>query len=87
MKLIYYVIIRISLVLSVLLTVWAVFFYFAIMDEVNDEVDDSLENYSEIIMATFVSLFIKAETIRKVGLPIKDFFIWSDDLEYTRRIS
>ena len=50
MKLIYYVIIRISLVLSVLLTVWAVFFYFAIMDEVNDEVDDSLENYSEIII-------------------------------------
>ncbi len=50
MKLIYYVIIRISLVLSVLLTVWAVFFYFAIMDEVNDEVDDSLEDYSEIII-------------------------------------
>ncbi len=45
------------------------------------------QNYSEIIIATFVSLFIKAETVRKVGLPIKDFFIWSDDLEYTRRIS
>ena len=40
MKLIYYVIIRISLVLSVLLTGWAILFYFTVMDEVNDEVDD-----------------------------------------------
>ena len=39
MKLIYYVIIRISLVLSVLLTGWAILFYFAVMDEVNDEVE------------------------------------------------
>lgn len=37
--------------------------------------------------ATFVSLFLKAETIRTVGLPIKDFFIWGDDIEYTRRIT
>ena len=36
MKLIYYIIIRISLVLSVLLTGWAILFYFAVMDEVND---------------------------------------------------
>ena len=50
MKLIYYIIIRISLVLSVLLTGWAILFYFTVMDEVNDEVDDSLEDYSEIII-------------------------------------
>lgn len=37
--------------------------------------------------ATFVSLFLKNDVIRKVGLPIKDFFIWGDDIEYTRRIS
>ena len=37
--------------------------------------------------ATFVSLFLKTETIRAVGLPIKDFFIWGDDIEYTRRIT
>lgn len=37
--------------------------------------------------ATFVSLFLKTDVIRKVGLPIKDFFIWGDDTEYTRRIS
>lgn len=40
-----------------------------------------------IIMATFVSFFIKAEVILQFGLPIKEFFIWSDDLEYSRRIS
>lgn len=37
--------------------------------------------------ATFVSLFLRAETIRQVGLPIKEFFIWGDDIEYTRRIA
>ena len=37
--------------------------------------------------ATFVSLLIPAKTILKVGLPIKDFFIWSDDVEYTVRIT
>ena len=37
--------------------------------------------------ATFVSLFLRAETIRTVGLPIKDFFIWGDDIEYTRRMT
>ncbi len=37
--------------------------------------------------ATFVSLLIRTETVRVVGLPISDFFIWGDDIEYTRRIS
>lgn len=37
--------------------------------------------------ATFVSLFLPAETVYEVGLPIKEFFIWGDDVEYTRRIS
>ncbi len=39
------------------------------------------------VMASFVSLFLRAETVRAFGLPIRDFFIWSDDWEYTRRIS
>ena len=38
-------------------------------------------------MASFVSLFIPVRNILKYGLPIKDFFIWSDDWEFTRRIS
>ena len=37
--------------------------------------------------ATFVSLFLRADMVRAVGLPIKEFFIWGDDIEYTRRIA
>lgn len=37
--------------------------------------------------ASFVSLFLKAEVVYKVGLPVKEFFIWGDDVEYTKRIS
>ena len=38
-------------------------------------------------MATFVSLFFRAESVRRFGLPISEFFIWCDDLEWTRRVS
>ena len=37
--------------------------------------------------ATFVSLLLRSETIRQFGLPIKEFFIWGDDIEFTRRIA
>lgn len=37
--------------------------------------------------ATFVSFFLKRDTVIKFGLPIKEFFIWSDDIEYSMRIS
>lgn len=40
-----------------------------------------------VIMATFVSALFPLGMVKKYGLPIKEFFIWSDDLEYTRRIS
>ena len=39
------------------------------------------------VMASFVSLFLRRETVEAFGLPIREFFIWSDDWEYTRRIS
>ena len=45
------------------------------------------ETLIPIETATFVSLLIPAATILKVGLPIKEFFIWSDDVEYTVRIT
>lgn len=51
----------------------------------------TIEDYTSptvpVIMATFVSFFVKAETVMEVGLPIKEFFIWADDFEYSRRIS
>lgn len=33
--------------------------------------------------ASFVSLLVNSEAIRKVGLPISDFFIWGDDTYFT----
>ncbi|GAB2700867.1 glycosyltransferase family 2 protein [Mucilaginibacter koreensis] len=36
---------------------------------------------------SFVSLLINAEAVREVGLPYKEFFIWGDDQEYTKRIT
>lgn len=44
-------------------------------------------NYQSIVLASFVSLFLKREIIEEFGLPIKEFFIWTDDWEFTRRIS
>lgn len=40
-----------------------------------------------LVSATFVSLLIPINTIITVGLPIAEFFIWSDDIEYTTRIT
>ena len=37
--------------------------------------------------SSFVSLLISADAVRKVGLPYREFFIWGDDQEYTRRIT
>lgn len=39
------------------------------------------------VMASFVSLLLRTRTVQQFGLPIAEFFIWSDDWEYTRRIS
>jgi len=39
------------------------------------------------VSCSFVSCFISREAIQKVGLPVKEFFIWHDDTEYTRRVS
>lgn len=35
---------------------------------------------------TFVSMLLSAIAVKKVGIPIKDFFIWCDDAEYSKRI-
>lgn len=39
------------------------------------------------VMASFVSLLVPGAVLRAFGLPVAEFFIWSDDWEYTRRIS
>lgn len=37
--------------------------------------------------ATFVSLLINNEAVKEIGLPVKDYFIWGDDTEYTLRLT
>lgn len=51
------------------------------------KIEDYTAPLVPVVMATFVSAFIPAACVRAVGLPIREFFIWSDDLEYTRRLS
>ena len=50
---------------------------------------NKFENKGVLIVkgASFVSLLLKKESVNKVGLPIKKFFIWGDDIEYTDRIT
>ncbi|MCR5695363.1 MAG: glycosyltransferase family 2 protein [Marinilabiliaceae bacterium] len=36
--------------------------------------------------SSFVSIMVKSEVIKRIGLPYKEFFIWLDDSEYTQRI-
>lgn len=46
-----------------------------------------LHSLVKVRCATFVSVFIPVKNIQEVGLPIKEFFIWGDDTEYTIRLS
>lgn len=55
MKLIYRISLRLSLILLPLIALWAVVFYFTMMDEINDEADDALEDYSELIIIRMLS--------------------------------
>lgn len=40
-----------------------------------------------VTKATFVGYFTRREVVEKVGLPIKEFFIWSDDTNFSMRIT
>lgn len=55
MKLFHNVMLHVSVALVFIMTAWAVFFYWAIIDEVNDEVDDSLEDYSESLIVRYLN--------------------------------
>jgi GT2 family glycosyltransferase len=37
--------------------------------------------------ATFVSMYLNAEAVKAAGLPIRQYFIWGDDIEYSMRLS
>lgn len=50
----------------------------------NERLEDSLV---KVQSATFCSIFINLKAIQSVGFPIKSYFIWGDDTEYTLRLS
>ena len=50
MKLIHHTISKLSIVMIIILTFWAGFFFYSILDEILDETDDSLENYKPLII-------------------------------------
>lgn len=52
-----------------------------------DDADLSKDGLIKIQKSTFVGFFTKADIVEKVGLPIKEFFIWSDDTNYCWRIN
>lgn len=60
------------------------------LQDVTKDWYDGIEAYNGLVKierATFVSFFIKKETVMTYGLPIKGFFIWVDDTEYSLRIA
>lgn len=50
MRLVYKIVLRISIAVVILFTFWGVIFYYSILDEVNDELNDALEVYSDQII-------------------------------------
>lgn len=50
----------------------------------NIHLDQSLV---KVQSATFCACLISSDAVREVGLPIRDYFIWGDDTEYTLRLS
>ena len=81
MKLFYRVLVHLMAAVVVVLSGWAVVFYWAMMDEITDEVDDSLEDYSELIMI---------RSLAGKELPSSDngsnnqYFLKEVDAEYAR---
>ncbi len=55
MKFINHIMVRVTTSLVVVLALWAVLFYWVIVDEVNDETDDVLEDCSAMIIQNFLS--------------------------------
>ena len=55
MKLIYRIALRLSLVLLLLMALWAALFYYTMVGEINDEADDALEDYSTLIISRMLA--------------------------------
>ena len=56
-------------------------------DRVAPLVDGAARRVLPLRTATFVSLLVHRDAVERFGLPDASFFIWSDDLEYTARVT
>ena len=52
-----------------------------------DNITDFTAPLQPCTLASFVSLLVPAKRIEEVGLPFAEFFVWTDDWEFTRRLS
>lgn len=61
----------------------------AVMPMSNLNIYENIKNDNSVQIngASFVSILISRQAIRECGLPIKEFFIWGDDVEFTNRIA
>lgn len=50
-------------------------------------IKDFKSDLVNVDFSSFVSCLFKKNDIKTIGLPIKDFIIWTDDLEWTRRLT
>ncbi len=49
--------------------------------------DHETRNFMLVKHCSFVSVLISRAKVKEVGLPISEFFIWFDDVEYTKRLA
>lgn len=48
---------------------------------------DLLSDYIEVKMVSYASMFIRSDVVVDVGLPVSQYFIFTDDYEFSYRIS
>lgn len=93
MKLIWRIILRITLLLLIVLPLWGFFFYKAMINEVNDETDDNLELYAEQIIRRHLSgldtlpqendVTNNSYTIERVSTsPYRDEYTYHNEMVY-----
>lgn len=82
MKLTWKIVIRISLLLSLIMGIWAYIFYNAVMEEVTDEIDDSLSSFSDNLIKRKLS----GESLPEAANGTNNtFFIHTVSEEYAKK--
>lgn len=54
---------------------------------VSRNIDNTGSGTLPVLTCSFVGMLLNSDVVKKVGIPIKEFFIYGDDYEYSLRIS